>query len=179
MTSDPWPQAKNVFQGVRFDVFALDLDKRSGGTKRREVVKPADAVVILPILDDQTVVLIRNDRFAVGKTLWELPAGTIEPDEPALHCAARELTEETGYHAARLDHLFDFYTTPGFCTEQMFAYLAQELTFKGQDLDETEKIESCPIPLADVKKMMFDNRIRDGKTVATLLYYLEFSRTAG
>ena len=175
MTKNPWQTAENVFKGARFNVIALELDKRSGGTKRREVVKPADAVVIVPMLDEQTVVLVKNDRFAVGKTLWELPAGTIEPGEDPHRCAARELTEETGYEAAHLQHLIDFYSSPGFCTEQMFTYLATDLTFKGQDLDETERIVAELVPLDRAVQMIRDNDIRDGKTIATLLYYLQLA----
>ena len=138
---------------------------------------PADAVVILPMLDDQTVVLIRNERFAVGQTLWELPAGTIEKGEDPLVCAGRELREETGYEAAKIDRLIEFYPSPGFCTELLTTFLARDLVFKGQELDETERITTEAIPLKESIQMVRDNRIRDAKTAATLLYYQTFLRT--
>ncbi len=143
----------------------------------REVVVPADAVVILPMLDDDTVVLIRNERFAVGQTLWELPAGTIEPGEATALCAGRELLEETGYEASEISRLIEFYPTPGFCTELLTAFLARELVFRGQDLDETERITTEAVPLNESIQMVRDNRIRDAKTIATLLYYQTFLRT--
>lgn len=178
----PMPEGKpeqntTLFRGTRFDVRAVELQRRSGGVMRREVVVPANAVVILPMLDDATVVLIRNERFAVGQTLWELPAGTLEDGENPALCAGRELLEETGYAAARIERLIEFYPSPGFCTELLNAYLARDLTFRGQDLDETERITTEAIPLNQSIQMVKDNRIRDAKTIATLLYYQTFLRT--
>ncbi len=132
------------------------------------------AVVILPLLDPETVVLIRNERFAVGQTLWELPAGTLEPDEDPVACAARELTEETGYRCETMMQLIDFYPSPGICTERMHAYLAQNLTHVGQDLDENERITVEVVALQKAMGMIKDNTIRDAKTIATLLFYTTF-----
>ena len=143
----------------------------------REVVQPADAVVVLPMLDKDTVVLIRNERFAVGQTLWELPAGTLESGEDPTLCAGRELLEETGYMAGEVTRLLAFYPTPGFCTELLTAFLAQNLEFKCQNLDETERITTEAVPLNESIHMIRDNRIRDAKTIATLLYYQTFLRT--
>lgn len=171
------PDSPVLFQGTRFAVRGVSLARRSGGTMNREVVVPADAVVVLPMLDADTVVLIRNERFAVGQTLWELPAGTLEVGEDPALCAGRELLEETGYAAAEISRLIEFYPTPGFCTELLTAFLARELVFRGQDLDETERITTEAVPLKESIQMVRDNRIRDAKTIATLLYYQTFLRT--
>lgn len=173
------PSADNpvLFRGTRFDVQSIALKRRSGGLMHREVVVPANAVVVLPMLDDETVVLIRNERFAVGQTLWELPAGTLEDGENPALCAGRELLEETGYAASEVTRLIEFYPTPGFCTELLTAFLARDLTFRGQDLDETERITTEAVPLNQSIQMVRDNRIRDAKTIATLLYYQTFLRT--
>ena len=171
MNKRAFDEAQTVFEGVRFRVLAMELPKRSGGTMRREVVVPSNAVVILPMLDAHTIVMIRNERFAVGQTLWELPAGTVEPGEDLEVCAGRELTEETGYEATELTRLIEFYPSPGFCTELMTAYQAVGLAFKGQNLDETERITPEAIPLTDALQMIRDNRIRDAKTITTLLYH--------
>lgn len=170
--------ATKVYDGARFDVVALSLPKRGGGTMARQVVRPADAVVILPLLDatpgSETVVLIRNERFAVDQTLWELPAGTLEAGEDPAACAGRELIEETGYEADGVTELLSFYPSPGFCTEKLTAFRATGLTFRGQDLDETERITVEPTPMAEALAMVKDNRIRDAKTIATLLYHAAF-----
>lgn len=176
MPKPTWPSEQCVHAGVRFDVIEVGYPKRSGGEQRREVVVPADAVVIVPMLDDGRVVLIRNDRFAVGETLWELPAGTREPDEAPGVCAGRELTEETGYVATTLDRLTAFYSSPGFCTEKLTLYLAQGLTFAGQNLDETEQIDAEPVAWDEALAMVADGRICDGKTVAGLLFYAQFKQ---
>jgi ADP-ribose pyrophosphatase len=137
---------------------------------RREVVSHPGAVVILPLLDPETVVLIRNERYVVQKTLWELPAGTLEPKEEPLVCAKRELIEETGYKAKQMTPLLTFYSTPGFCNEVLHSYLAEDLEFVGQDLDETEKIETVPMKLSEAYKMIREGIICDAKTICTLLY---------
>ena len=184
-------EAEKVFAGVRFDVHALDLPRRSGGTMRREVVVPPNSVVILPLLEgpapaamaadsdapaEARVVLIRNQRFAVGQSLLELPAGTMEPGEDPMACAARELTEETGYVAERLTRLIEFYPTPGFCSELMAVYRAQNLRLEQQQLDETEQITTEVVDLDESIQMIKDNRIRDAKTIAALLFYAMFER---
>ena len=92
-----------VLQGARFNVHEMELLGSDGKTYRREVIHHPGAVVLLPLLDQDTVVLIENSRPSVGETLLELPAGTRESDEPPEQTAARELVEETGYHAGRLD----------------------------------------------------------------------------
>ncbi|MEO0514118.1 MAG: NUDIX hydrolase [Planctomycetota bacterium] len=181
------PESKIVHDGVRATVRAIDLPKRGGGVHRREVVEAADAVVILPWIADgfvegfdfpgAGVVLIRNERFAVNETLWELPAGTIEPGESPDDCAPRELIEETGYAAERVTKLAEFFPTPGFCTELLHAYRAEGLTFVGQDLDETEKITAQAVAWNEAMKMVRDNVIRDGKTIATLLHHQSFGGT--
>ena len=169
-----------MFEGVRFDVHRVDLPGRGGPTVRREACVTRDAVVILPVLDRHTVVLIRNERFAVDQTLWELPAGTIEPGdgeagELPLACAARELTEETGYRADRIEPLVTFYPSPGICTELMHAFVGRDLTHVGQQLDENERITVEVISLDRSIQMVRDNTICDGKTIATLLYYQTYT----
>ncbi len=135
----------------------------------RELVVHPGAVVILPCIEDR-VLLIRNYRFAVKKTLWELPAGTLESGESPETCAARELIEETGYQADQIKPLLHFYTTPGFCDEILYAYEASGLTFVGQNLDEGEQIEVVPTPFAKAVEMIFSGEIVDAKTISVLLY---------
>lgn len=165
-----------LLHGARFDVRAVDVHGSDGKSHRREIVVHPGAVVILPMIDANTVAMIRNFRPAVDETLWELPAGTLEPPEPPQDCAHRELLEEAGYEAAEMSHLFDFYTSPGICTERMYAYLAEGLTHVGQQLEAIEDIAVEPMALDDVLDMVHANRIRDGKTIATLLYYHAFRR---
>ena len=167
---------KRVFQGAQFDVRVTELSCASGKTVTREVVIHPGAVVVLPIVDSNTIIMIRNERFAVGETLWELPAGTLEPEEPPEETAKRELIEETGYRCEQLHPLTTFYTTPGFCNETMVAYVAEGLSFVGQNLDDDEEITVEPLKWDDILKMIRGNEIRDGKSLAALLYFNTFYR---
>jgi len=166
--------ASKVFRGTRIDVHAFQLTGREGKSIQKEVVVHPGAVVILPILDREHLIMIRNERFAVGKTLWELPAGTLEKNEAPLKTAMRELIEETGYEAKQMEHLTTFYTTPGFSNEVMYAYVATDLSFVGQDLDETEQIVTEIVTWKKALEMAKDGTIADGKTLTTLLFYHTF-----
>ena len=167
-------KAERIYTGVKFAVDRVRIAHREKGAVERELVVHPGAVIVLPVLDDGRVVMIRNHRFTVGETLWELCAGTLEPDEPARQCAGRELIEETGYRAGRIEPLTTFYTSPGFCNETMHAFVATELEAVGQQLEATEQIEVKLVAMDAVMAMARDGRIRDGKTLATLLYYQRF-----
>lgn len=150
----------------RFTVERRSYDHPRAGRIVREVVVHPGAVTILALLEGDRVVLIRNFRFAVGRELLELPAGTLEPPEPPVECAARELQEETGYVAGRLEPLGEFYTTPGFTDEHMHVFLATDLKPGSQALDTTEQIRVEILPLADALAATADGRIVDAKTIA-------------
>jgi len=165
-----------LHRGVRVAVREVQLPRVVGAPERREVVEAADAVVILPLLDGDRVVLIRNHRYAVNETLWELPAGTLEPGEDTAAAAPRELTEETGYAAGHVEPLTRFYAVPGFCTECLHAFRASDLQHVGQHLDASEQIEVVPTKWADALAMVREGVIHDAKTIATLLYHEAFGR---
>jgi ADP-ribose pyrophosphatase len=140
-----------------------------GRTVRREVVEHRGAVAIVPMLDAETVLLVRQFRQAVGETLLETPAGTLEPGESAEACAARELEEEVGFRARRFTPMFSQYLAPGYSSEVLHVFLAQDLTRTATHFDDDEDIEVAPTRLADVETMILDGRIRDAKTIAALL----------
>ena len=165
-------ESKTVYQGPRFNVCQLEVKGLSGKRIQRDMIYHPGAVTILPILDEKHVVMIKNERFAVGQTLLELPAGTLEPHEPPLETARRELIEETGYQCNQLDFLTKFYTSPGFCNELMFTYVAKDLTFVGQRLEDSEKITTVVMSWDKLKQAIHQGEILDGKTLTTLLFYL-------
>ncbi len=168
--------SKVLFHGDRIDVISAEFDHPKGGVMRREIVDHPGAVCILAMLDKETVILIRNRREVIGKTLWELPAGTLERGEALEQCAKRELIEETGYEAHQITFLLDFYTTPGFCNEILYSFLAEDLTYVGQNLDETEEIEVFQVPFKRSLEMIKNREIVDVKTIATLLYKAQLSQ---
>ncbi|MCC5828044.1 MAG: NUDIX hydrolase [Phycisphaeraceae bacterium] len=165
-----WRGLPSVVEGEKFRVVRGRVERRDGGYRQREVVVHPGAVVILPWLDDRTVVLIRNHRFAIDQPLWELPAGTLEPaPETPEGCAARELLEETGYRAGRIESIMSIYSAPGFCTELLHCFAAYDLEHEGQRLEATERITVHPLPFAEVMRMIDQRRIVDAKTLAVLL----------
>lgn len=159
---------------VRLEVHHLEDDE--GKRTQREVVAHQGAVCILPLFPNETVLLIRNRRYAVGQILLELPAGTLEKNEDPINCAGRELLEETGYLAGRLKPLGNFFTSPGILSEKMYAYAAYDLEQSNAALEEGEEIELNPVPFEQAIQMIKDGRINDGKTIATLLMYERFHR---
>lgn len=152
------------------------VNEETGRKHKREVVVHPGAVVILGLLENETVLLIRNRRYAVGQVLLELPAGTLEKREDQMNCAGRELLEETGYLARRLKPIGSYFTSPGILSEKMYAFAAYDLEKKQTALEEGEEIELEPTPLDQAIAMIGDGRIQDAKTIATLLMFDRFHR---
>lgn len=137
----------------------------------REIVVHPGAVVVLPVLTDTDIVMIRNYRYAIERELIELPAGTLEPGEDPAACAARELEEETGYQAGRIEPLGEFYTTPGITDELMRCFVAHDLRKTSQRLDTGERIRPEVVPFEQAIDWIRRGTIVDGKTIAVLLRY--------
>jgi ADP-ribose pyrophosphatase len=162
---------------LRLEIHHLEDEETLKRTKREVVVHPG-AVVVLPFLDAETILLIRNRRYAVGQILVELPAGTLEKGEDPINAAGRELLEETGYLAGRLQSIGRFYTSPGILSEVMYAYAARDLEQSHAALEAGEEIELVPVKLPAAIGMIRDGQIFDGKTIATLLMHERFFRGA-
>jgi ADP-ribose pyrophosphatase len=158
-----------IHRGKRFDFELVRETLPDGRESSREVVRHPGAVVVLGLTDDQRIVLIRNHRVAVEDTLWELPAGTMEPPEPASVCAARELEEEGGFTASDVQPIAEFFTTPGMTDERMHAFLATGLAQSEQRLDDDERIEVHLKPVQTVFDMIEDGSLCDAKSMLALL----------
>jgi ADP-ribose pyrophosphatase len=165
----------DIVIGRRLRVEQRRLARRDGRIELRDMVVHPGSVVLLPVLDDGCLVLIRNRRFAVERTLLELPAGTCEQDEEPSLCALRELEEETGFVAGRLEPLLAFYPSPGSSSERMHVFVARALHKTAQQLDQSEQIEVQPMSLSDVLASIRANEIEDAKTIAAVLYFHAFA----
>ena len=163
-----------IFTGSKIRLELHHLENEEGDRIRREVCVHPGAVVILPILDDGRILLIRNRRYGIAQYLIELPAGTLEKNEDPMNCAGRELLEETGHLAGRLQALNSFFSSPGVMTEKLYAFAAYDLEQETTALDEGEEIEVMPTDLDDAIQMIRDGQIQDAKTIATLLTYDRF-----
>jgi len=151
-------------------------DEDSGKRMKREVCAHPGAVVVLPFLDDDNILLIRTKRYAVGQLLIELPAGTLEKSEPPINCAGRELLEETGYLAKRIKPIASFFTSPGILSEKMHAFAAYDLQKSHQALEEGEEIEVHSVPFNVAIEMIKTGEIVDAKSIVTLMMYERFMR---
>jgi ADP-ribose pyrophosphatase len=160
-----------VHRGRKIQV-AIDTTARPDGTTvRRDVVLHPGAVVVLPLVDDGHVCLLRNHRPIIAETLWELPAGTLEPGEPPERAAVRELAEETGYTAGRWRKLAELFPSPGCLTELVHLFVAQELTAGEARPEADEQLEVHVVPWDEALRWAVDGTIRDAKTVAGLLLW--------
>lgn len=161
-----------LHKGRKFDFELLKVRRPGGGEIEREIVRHPGAVVVVAVKGEGAaaeLVLIRNFRISVEQRLWECCAGTLEPGEDPAVCAGRELVEETGYRAGRIEPLGWFYTSPGLSDEQMYAYVATDLTHVGQDLEDDETIEVECVPADEAVTMVDRGDIRDGKSIAAIL----------
>jgi len=140
-----------------------------GREATREVVQHPGAVVVVPMLSPLEVVLIRQFRYCIKSELWEIPAGTIEKGEKPLACAERELIEETGYRAGRIEPIGGFFTSPGFCDEYLHLFLATQLEPCESEPDSDEQIEVHVMSLEDALSRIETGEIVDAKTIVGLV----------
>ena len=160
--------SKKVFEGRVFDV-TTDTVREGDKTYVREVVHHPGSAVIVPAFDDGTVALVRQYRHPAVRYLLELPAGTLKDKEDPEAGAARELEEELGLVAGRMEKLSEFFVSPGFLEEKMWLYLATDLTATAQRLDDDETIEIVRLPLERALQMITDGEIEDAKTIIGLM----------
>jgi ADP-ribose pyrophosphatase len=142
-----------------------------GTTVRRDLVLHPGAVAVLPVVDARHVCLLRNHRPAVGQTLWEIPAGTLEPGEPLEQAARRELAEETGYRAGSLRKVHSFYPSPGVLDEVTHLFVAEDLTPGELAPEPCEKLEPAVVPWEQALAWALDGTIRDAKTLVAILLW--------
>jgi ADP-ribose pyrophosphatase len=158
-----------LYNGKIFNVVLEKVTLPNGVVKDREIVRHPGASAMVPLLDDGSVVLIKQYRHAVGQFVWEIPAGTLEPGEAPLECAQRELVEEIGYEAAAFDKLTEIWPAPGYTDEHIHIFLSTGLTKADQNLEDDEVIETRPTPLNECLEMIKTSEIQDGKTIIGLL----------
>lgn len=148
----------------------VDTVEEEGERRRLDIVEHPGSYAIAALPAPDRLVLVRQYRHAAGAALWEIPAGTAEPDESCEDGARRELREETGYIADSLDLLCSVYPTPGYCTERVRIYAAQGLHAGPQQLEDDERIEVREFTLEEMRSMQAGGEIIDMKTVVALLW---------
>lgn len=159
---------EQIYKGRVFDV-RIDEIREGDREYKREIAVHRGSAVIIPVFDDGTVAFVRQYRHAVGDYMLEIPAGGIEEGETFEQAALRELEEEVGVTASKIEKLSEFYVSPGFLTEKMCLFLATGLTETTQNLDGDEMIEIERHDFNVALEMVRNNEIRDAKTIVGLL----------
>jgi ADP-ribose pyrophosphatase len=160
--------SKRPFSGRLLKIRVDEVLLPSGRHSKREIVEHRGAVALVAMVGG-SVLLERQYRHTAGKVMWEIPAGTLEEGESPALAAARELEEETGYRAKKLEELTHFYTAVGYSTEVIRVFLASGLEKRSAHQDEDELIETVLVPMEDALGMLSSNEIEDAKTIIGLL----------
>ena len=158
--------------GKVFNLIVDEIEYPSGNRAIREIADHPGGAVAVPVLDDGSLLLVRQFRYPLKDYTLELPAGKLSPGEDPMVCAERELKEETGYTAEKLTKLTAIYTTPGFCNERLHIYLAQRLKKSptGQQLEEGElDLTVEQLPFSKAVAMIESGEIVDSKTICGIL----------
>jgi len=159
---------KKIYSGIVVNLNVETVTLPNGLTVDLEVVRHPGAAAVVPLKQDGRVVLIKQFRHAAGGFIYEIPAGKLHPGEDPTVCAARELEEEIGYRAGRLEPLASIFTAPGFTDEVIHVYKATELTAGRQQLDRDEVLEVIELPLQEAIRMVETGVIKDAKSIVGL-----------
>ena len=162
--------SETIYDGKILHVERWQVTCPNGRSATREIVVHKGAAAVVPVYPDGTTLLVRQHRVAVDRVTLEIPAGKLDSAGEDPHdCAVRELEEETGLRAGRMTLLTSLLTTPGFCTEKIAIYLAQDLSQGQTHPDEDEFLSLVRMPLEEAVAMIMRGEIRDGKTICGLL----------
>jgi ADP-ribose pyrophosphatase len=157
-----------VFDGKVMTVLKDEIELSDGYRSFREVVVHNGGVVVVALKDENTILLVKQFRYPLKSVCLELPAGKLELNEDPDEACKRELEEETGYKAKKWKSLGYINTSPGFCTEKLYLYLASDLEFVGEHPDEGEIIKTYEYPKSQVLEMINNGTINDSKTICAI-----------
>lgn len=166
---------KRVYEGRVINVDLETVRLPNGAETDLEVIRHPGASAVVPLLSgeesqDPGLLLIHQYRYAAQGKIWEIPAGVLEEGETPLECARRELKEETGATAGKIEFLATVYTTPGFTDEQIHLFVASDIEGGSANTAADEDIETVVRPMSEVLEMIRDGEIRDAKTIAAILF---------
>ncbi|MDO5707766.1 MAG: NUDIX hydrolase [Andreesenia angusta] len=157
------------YRGKILNLRIDEIETKNGKKSKREIIEHKDAVAILAINEEEEIILVRQYRIAVDDAILELPAGLIEDGESEEAAARRELREETGYTANRMEKMHTFYSSAGFSNEKIHIFFASDLKSGEMDLDEGENIVVEKFHIDQINRLIEENE--DSKTVIALLLY--------
>ncbi len=165
-------ESRTLYEGKIMDLIVDKIRFENGNEAIREVARHKNAAAIVAVTPEGKILLVRQYRYAIEEDTMEIPAGLLEDGEEAITGACREMEEETGKKPVRMEHMFRFYSSPGFTTEGLDVYLCDAWEESRQHLDADEFIDLVEVSPEEILPMIHDGRITDGKTIAALSYYL-------
>ncbi len=173
--NEPTIDSRLAYEGGILNVRVDKVRLPGGGEGTREIVEHQECICVVPVDEHRNVIMVRQYRKPAEEMLLEVPAGRVESGEPPREAALRELQEETGHTGGDVKLLSSFWTTPGFCTELMHAYLVTDLTPSSLPQDDDEHVEPVKIPLDKIPGLISSGEIKDAKSIASLLMVLFLS----
>ena len=178
MAEEETLSSRMVYDGRAVKLRVDTVRMPSGRETMREIVEHSDCVAIIAVDDKDNILLVSQFRKSVEKELLEIPAGGIEPGEDPADCVRRELREETGFLPRKVERLGGFYSSPGYCTEYLHLYLATDLVPSPLQAEDSESIRLDRVPLAQISGLIASGSICDAKSIAGLLTFLEYRKSA-
>jgi len=169
---------KPIYKGHIINVRVDTIRKPDGEVVTRDIVEHGPVIAVVALDADDNLLMVRQYRTPIGKTLLEIPAGGIDPGEDPETAVGREMQEETGYRPNKIKRLGGFYSAPGFCTEYLHLYLATGLTPGRLHAEDTDSIELVRVQPHEIEGLIGSGAICDAKSIAGLLYYLKYRQTA-
>jgi ADP-ribose pyrophosphatase len=160
---------EDIYDGRVINLKVHTIELPDGKKSMREIVEHNGGVGVIAVTKDRRVFMVNQYRTAAKQMMLEIPAGKLEKGEDTYDAGMRELEEETGYRAKTFTELGSYYATPGYCEEKLTLYLATDLEFKGQHLDEGEFLNVSEHQLDELYQMVMDNKINDCKTAIAIL----------
>lgn len=161
-------ETQRIYEGRIINLRVDTVELITGNTSKREIVEHKGAICLVPVLPDGRIIMVRQFRKPCEKALLEIPAGSLEVGENPEDCARRELQEETNYTTNNITHLFSCYLAPGYSTELIHCYLAEDLVEEGGTPDEDEHLNVELYTLDEVLALCDKGEIQDAKTLAAL-----------
>ena len=173
MAEEKTIDSRYIFKGRAINLRLDTVITADGRESTREIVEHAECIAVIPVDANGDILMVRQYRKAIEKELLEIPAGGIEPGEDPETAVKREMQEETGFLPGRVERLNGFYSSPGFCTEFLYLYLAADLQPSRLIAEDTAGIDVIRVQPRQIREMIGNGEICDSKSIAGLLYYLE------
>ena len=178
MAEEETLSSRTVYEGRAVKLRIDTVRMPNGRETTREIVEHSNCVAIIAVDDADNVLLVEQFRKPVEKVLLEIPAGGIDPGESAEDCVRREMREETGFLPQKVERLGGFYSSPGFCTEYLYLYLATDLVPSPLQAEDSQSISLVRAPLDQIRGLIASGAICDAKSIAGLLAFLDYRKSA-